>query len=118
MTENMKAVGPFDISELEHVLRDGGRQVVGVGLVTVGVTAQVWCDKPIAVRAGVEEWHELAVVLRPPMKAKNCGATAHGDVMEIHAIHARPFVRRLHHCQLAKASRRGEPRSEERRVGK
>jgi hypothetical protein len=76
VAENVKTAGSLDVRELEHVLRDRRRHVIGVGLVAVGVSPQVWCDESVAVRAGLEEWQELAVVLRPAVKTKNGGATA------------------------------------------
>jgi hypothetical protein len=76
VAENVKTNGALDVRELEHVLRDHRRQVVGIGLVAVGVSPQVRCDELVAVRAGLEEWQELAVVLRPAVKTKNGGATA------------------------------------------
>ena len=100
VAENVKTAGSLDVRELEHVLRDRRRQVVGVGLVAVGVSPQVRCDESVAVRAGLEEWQELAVVLRPPVKTKNGGAIAYGHVVEIHSIHARPLVLELHRRRL------------------
>jgi hypothetical protein len=100
VAENVKTAGSLDVGELKHVLRDRRRQVIGVGLVAVGISPQVRRDESVAVRAGLEEWQELAMVLRPPVKTKNCGATAYGHVVKVHSIHARPLVLELHHGRL------------------
>src|SRR5262249_12278373 len=67
VTQDMETFRSLGLGEFEHILRDRGRQITSIGLVAIGVSAQVWRDKAVLVRKNLEEWHELTVVLRPPM---------------------------------------------------
>ncbi len=41
VTEDVEAISPLRVSELEHVLGDRCRHIVGIGLVAVRIAAQV-----------------------------------------------------------------------------
>ena len=106
MTENMEVLNPFDREQREHVFGDRLWLVSVVGLVAVGVPAQVGCNKGILVGQASITGRNSRWFCGHPCMQRTVGPRTCRDVVERNAIYFRPFVFKNGHCHLLSQSDR------------
>ena len=93
MAEDVEARDPLDLHQAKHVFGDVFRIISIIGLIAVRIAPQIRSDKGKTISEPLNDWEELAVILRPAMHAQNHGAAACRYIMQIDAIRFRAFVR-------------------------